>query len=235
MTTAPLTGEPLALDLVNTVASPPGGEVDLLESAADLRAWLAAERDRLDITDGQIDLSAVRALRTHITRAVEAARGSTPPPLEALHAITVAQANAPAYQELGWNGQAITVTIRRPGNATAVLLAQLAEAAATLLASPAIGLVRRCEGPGCRMLFLPAHPRRRWCSPATCGNRARVARYYQLHKENKIPEPLTAGRETITTDGVSVPAHFPGLSGSRNRIQVAKSSTASTTCSKRME
>jgi predicted RNA-binding Zn ribbon-like protein len=197
MTIAPLTGEPLALDLVNTLASPPGGEVDLLESADDLRAWLAAERDRLDITDGQIDLSAVRAIRAHITRAVDAARASTPPPPEALRAITDAQLDASAYQELGWNGQAITVTTRRPGNATAVLLAQLAEAAAALLASPAIGLVRRCEGPGCRMLFLPAHPRRRWCSPATCGNRARVARYYQLHKENKTLEPLTAGRDCI--------------------------------------
>jgi len=189
MTTAPLTGEPLALDLVNTVASSSGGEADLLESEDDLRAWLAAERDRLDIADGQIDLSAVRALRAHITRAVDAACASTPPPPEALRAITDAQRDAPAYQELGWNGQAITVTTRRPANATAVLLAQLAEAAATLLASPAIGLVRSCEGPGCRMLFLPAHPRRRWCSPATCGNRARVARYYQLHKENKTLKP----------------------------------------------
>jgi predicted RNA-binding Zn ribbon-like protein len=185
MRTAPLIGEPLALDLVNTVVSPPGGEVDLLDSADGLRAWLAAERDRLDITDGQIDLSAVQALRAHITSAVEAARASNPPPLDALRAITDAQRNAPAYQELGWNGHAIAVTTRRPGNATAVLLAQFAEAAATLLASPAIRLVRRCEGPGCRMLFLPAHPRRRWCSPATCGNRARVARYYQLHKEER--------------------------------------------------
>ena len=183
MITAPLTGGPLALDLVNTVARPPGGQVDLLDSADDLRAWLAAERDRLDITDGQIDLSAVRTLRAHITRAVEAARAGTPPPPGALRAITDAQRNAPAYRELGWNGQTITVTTRRPGNATAVLLAQLAEAATTLLASPAIGLVRRCEGPDCRMLFLPAHPRRRWCSPATCGNRARVARYYQRHKQ----------------------------------------------------
>jgi predicted RNA-binding Zn ribbon-like protein len=183
MITGPLIGEPLALDLVNTVASPPGGEVDLLATADDLRAWLAAEQDRLDITDGRVDLGAVRTLRTHITRAVEAARAGTAPPPQALRAITDAQQNAPAYQELGWDGQAITVTMRRPGTATAVLLAQLAEAAATLLASPAIGLVRRCEGPGCRMLFLPAHPRRRWCSPATCGNRARVARYYQRHKE----------------------------------------------------
>ena len=44
-------------------------------------ATVSAERDRLDITDGQIDLSAVRALRAHITRAVEAARASTRPPL----------------------------------------------------------------------------------------------------------------------------------------------------------
>ena len=198
MIAASLTGEPLALDLVNTVASPPSGQVDLLESADDLRTWLAAERDRLDVTDGQIDLGAVRALRAHITRAVEAARASTPPPPEALRAITDAQRNAPAYQELGWNGQAITVTTRRRGNATAVLLAQLAEAAATLLASPAVGLVRRCEGPGCRMLFLPAHPRRRWCSPATCGNRTRVARYYQLHKENKRDGQAVSSRSSST-------------------------------------
>ncbi|MFD0515426.1 CGNR zinc finger domain-containing protein [Streptomyces aureus] len=34
------------------------------------------------------------------------------------------------------------------------------------------------------LLFLPAHPRRRWCSAARCGNRARVARYYQRHKSS---------------------------------------------------
>jgi predicted RNA-binding Zn ribbon-like protein len=179
----PLTGEPLALDLVNTVANLPGGETDLLDTPGALHAWLTAEQDRLDITGGRIDLGAVRTLRAHVTHAVEAARAGTPPPMEALRAITDAQRTAPAYQELGWNGQTITVTTRRPGNATAVLLAQLAEATATLLAGPAIGLVRRCEGPGCRMLFLPAHPRRRWCSSATCGNRARVARYYQRHKQ----------------------------------------------------
>lgn len=183
----PVTAQPLALDLVNTVASPPGGEADLLESADDLRAWLAAERDRLDVRDGQIDIGAVRALRAHITDAVEAARAGTPPPTGALRAITDAQRTAPAYSELVWNGQAVTAATRRSGNATAILLAQIAEAAAALLASPAISLVRRCEGPGCRILFLPAHPRRRWCSPATCGNRARVARYYRRHKEQDAP------------------------------------------------
>jgi predicted RNA-binding Zn ribbon-like protein len=38
-------------------------------------------------------------------------------------------------------------------------------------------------GPQCRLLFLPAHPRRRWCSRVLCGNRVRVTRYYQRHKD----------------------------------------------------
>jgi predicted RNA-binding Zn ribbon-like protein len=185
MFSEPLTGEPLALDLVNTVISAPDGEADLLETPGALRAWLAAERDRLDIPGGEIDLGAVKALRAHITDAIQAARAGTPPPSTALRALTGALQNAPAHQELGWNGEAVTITRRRPGNTTATLLAQLADDAAALLASPAIRLVRRCEGPHCRILFLPANPRRRWCSPAICGNRARVARYYQRHKDTQ--------------------------------------------------
>ncbi|MFD8063387.1 CGNR zinc finger domain-containing protein [Streptomyces cyaneofuscatus] len=32
------------------------------------------------------------------------------------------------------------------------------------------------------MLFVPAHPARRWCSAARRGNRARVARHCQRHR-----------------------------------------------------
>lgn len=183
MHTEALTGEPLALDLVNTVAGPPGEEVDLLGSAEALRAWLAAERDRLGRADGEIDPGAVRALRAHVEAAVQAARGGQPPPPAALRAITAALRDAPVFQELGWDGAAVTATSRWRGSPAAVLLAQLAAAAAELLTSPAIRQVRHCEGRDCRMLFLPANPRRRWCSPTLCGNRARVARYYQRHRD----------------------------------------------------
>jgi predicted RNA-binding Zn ribbon-like protein len=179
-----LTGEPLALDLINTVAGPPGDDVDLLGTPAALRGWLAAEKDRLDCAvGGEIDLGAVQALRAHIAAAVQPARAGQPPPPDALRAITAALRNAPVYQELGWDGQVVTATSRRRGNRTAILLAQLADATAELLASPAIRQVRRCEGRDCRMLFLPVNPRRRWCTPDVCGNRARVARYYQRHKD----------------------------------------------------
>ncbi|MFG2003714.1 CGNR zinc finger domain-containing protein [Spirillospora sp. NPDC048911] len=71
---------------------------------------------------------------------------------------------------------------RREGPLGTRLAAILAEAAAELLTDPSFGRVRQCEADDCVMVFLPAHPRRRWCSPARCGNRARVARYYQRHK-----------------------------------------------------
>jgi predicted RNA-binding Zn ribbon-like protein len=51
-----------------------------------------------------------------------------------------------------------------------------------LLADPTVCDVRRCDAPTCVILFLARHPNRRWCTPTICGNRARVARYYQRHK-----------------------------------------------------
>lgn len=177
----PLTGETLALDLVNTLAGPPGEEVDFVGTTDALRSWLAAEH--LDPGPGELDPAPVQLLRAHIRAAVNAARAGERPPQDALGAITAATRNAPLFQELGWNGEAITVAERRRGDPAAIMLAQIAAAAAGLLSSPAIRQVRNCEGQGCRMLFLPANPRRRWCSPAVCGNRARVARYYQRHKD----------------------------------------------------
>nr|WP_067513746.1 CGNR zinc finger domain-containing protein [Nocardia puris] len=56
--------------------------------------------------------------------------------------------------------------------------------AADLLTDPALARLKRCEAEDCVLLFLPAHPRRRWCSPTRCGNRARVNRYYHRHKQD---------------------------------------------------
>jgi predicted RNA-binding Zn ribbon-like protein len=64
----------------------------------------------------------------------------------------------------------------------AALLASLPESAAEYLASDLLAKTRRCEAPDCDLLFSQTHPRRRWCSPTVCGNRTRVARYYDRHK-----------------------------------------------------
>ncbi|SDM26853.1 CGNR zinc finger domain-containing protein [Allokutzneria albata] len=173
----PLLGEPLPIDLVNTRTS----EEDLLTTPQALAAWLDHQAERLPPL-ARVELAPVLALREHVSDVVHAARLGIEPPRKSLSALTSAQRAAPVYRELSWSGSAVIATPRRPGDATAVLLAVLAEATADLLTGSEITKVRNCEGPDCRLLFLPAHPRRQWCSPKICGNRVRVARYYQRHK-----------------------------------------------------
>lgn len=183
MTKTSLIGEPLALDLINTqVRGPDGHESDLLGTQKALHQWLVLEKDRLTPLADEVDLEALHALRGHIAQAVEQARHAAAPPDVALQALAKAQGAAPVRLELGWDGNRVTSRPRRSGDSTRDLLAELAEAAAELLIAPSIRKVRLCEGPECVMLFLPTHPHRRWCSPALCGNRVRVARYYQRHK-----------------------------------------------------
>ncbi|MGR6920982.1 CGNR zinc finger domain-containing protein [[Actinomadura] parvosata] len=177
----PLTGEPLALDLVNTRTA----IGDLLSTPDELQAWLRLQADRLppvgELATG--DLEAVRRVREHTARALDHVRRGVEPAAADLAALNQAQRAAPAITELTWSGTAVLATRRRAGGSAGERLAAwLAEAAAELLADPAVTKVRECEADDCVMLFLPAHPRRRWCSAARCGNRVRVARHYQRHK-----------------------------------------------------
>ncbi|MFD9096649.1 CGNR zinc finger domain-containing protein [Streptomyces collinus] len=178
----PLTGEPLALDLVNT--RPAAG--DLLASPDGLRAWWTLEADRLP--EGPptevmaADLAGVLAVREHVARALARVRTGAEPAAADLAALNRAQRAAPAISELVWTGSAVTATRRRDGTPGVRLAACLAEAAAALLADPAATRIRECEADDCVMLFVATHPRRRWCAAARCGNRMRVARHYQRHK-----------------------------------------------------
>jgi predicted RNA-binding Zn ribbon-like protein len=187
----------LALDLVNTRPRLADGVAgDLLASPADLRSWLALQADRipdaaaLGATDrltelGQADVAAVHAVREHAAAAINGARLGHEPPEAAMRGLNQALRAAPAIKELAWNGTAVTVAPRRKGPLGVRVAAHLAEVTADLLADPAIVKVRECEADDCLMLFLPAHPRRRWCSTSRCGNRVRVARYYQRHKKQR--------------------------------------------------
>jgi predicted RNA-binding Zn ribbon-like protein len=151
----------LAIDFINTLTA----EDDQLEE------WLFSQDLPRD--------EAFRELRGHVEAAVLAARDGREPDLAPLNE---ALRGAPSFEVLTWSGT-VEVSRERSGDEVARALAVLAGAAAELLASPAVRKVKTCEAPGCRLLFVPAHPRRRWCDPATCGNRVRVARYYQRHKD----------------------------------------------------
>ncbi|WP_330296748.1 CGNR zinc finger domain-containing protein [Streptomyces sp. NBC_00503] len=181
--TFPLTGEPLALDLLNTDTA----IGDLVADPAGLADWLETQRGRLTEPGpvGAAEVAAVHAVREAARAALTAARGGAEPPAGAMRALNSALAAAPSHRELAWTPAAglTAATVRAPAvPAARRLAAELAEAVAELLLGGRIGEVRQCEGEHCVLLFLPAHPRRRWCVASICGNRARVARYYARHK-----------------------------------------------------
>ncbi|MEV7521722.1 ABATE domain-containing protein [Streptomyces sp. NPDC091371] len=180
-TTFPLTGEPLALDLLNTDTA----LGDLVADPSGLAAWLAEQEGRLAPVGevGEAEVAAVRGVREAARAAFDAVRAGERPPAGALAVLNGALAAAPVHRELGWSEEAgPTAAARRVGTPAGRLAAELAEAVADLLTDPRVGKVRACEGEGCVLVFLPAHPRRRWCVASACGNRARVARYYARHK-----------------------------------------------------
>ncbi|MEW2067254.1 CGNR zinc finger domain-containing protein [Streptomyces sp. NPDC007346] len=184
----PLTGEPLAVDLVNTRPHLASGPADLVGDVSGLRSWLALQQDRLAGAAGgaaglgEEDLAEIHRVREHIAAALYAARDGERPPEEALAGVNRALAAAPLVRELVRDGEGLALAARRAGPPGVRLAALFAEDAAALLSGPAGSRVRACAAEDCVMLFVPAHPSRRWCSPARCGNRARVARYYQRHR-----------------------------------------------------
>jgi predicted RNA-binding Zn ribbon-like protein len=70
------------------------------------------------------------------------------------------------------------------GSAFDAMLWPIARAAADLLASSDLALVRACSAPTCQWLFLDTskNHHRRWCSMKQCGNRAKVRRFYAKKK-----------------------------------------------------
>jgi predicted RNA-binding Zn ribbon-like protein len=71
------------------------------------------------------------------------------------------------------------------GNQFERVLWPIARAAADLLASDQLPYVRACFSKTCEWFFLDTskNHHRRWCDMTTCGNRAKVQRFYTRQKK----------------------------------------------------
>jgi len=201
-TEAPSLGEPLPVELMNTIWADRDGVHDALSDAVRLNRWLAAvsedevladlARPPSSVADGSIRrsvLSDFRSLRDALrTLAGDVARDTRP--VSRAHACTVGEAidtvnrscaRAPSWSRLevpkkGSPRRRLVTASSPPESALAVI----AEAAADLFSSDQAAELRACYAPGCVLYFIRDHPRRQWCS-AACGNRARVSRHYARH------------------------------------------------------
>ncbi len=163
-----------ALDLLNTVLLVDGAEVDLLQSDEDVAHWLVKAGVLAAPVARKGLLKKARELRDVVRDLVQrrqAHKRLDPGPLNEL---------------LAQGRQAPVLVQDRPGelrleqrfaqDTAEQLLMPIALAAAELLANGNFALVRACESSDCVLHFYDrtkSH-RRRWCSMATCGNRAKV-------------------------------------------------------------
>jgi predicted RNA-binding Zn ribbon-like protein len=211
VTSATLLGEPLPVELMNTLRVDRGGVHDALGDDAGVAAWLRAISDRIRAEAGGVldpawlDEAAVRRIAGRLRGlrdalrwlAAEATRDPRPSATSAIparqDAIDTLNALARAWPELVWppGGQPARA-FRMTGTPVELAVSLIAHQAVDLFASALRDQLRPCLAPGCLLYFLKNHPRREWCS-AVCGNRARVARHYQRHHTgNHSPAKVSA-------------------------------------------
>jgi predicted RNA-binding Zn ribbon-like protein len=171
-------GEPLGIDLANTVmVVRPGETVDLLTDDEGLERWRDGERDRLGVDVEELAFEDIRPLRDAVRMLFAQHSAGEPPDEEALRLVNAISAASPIVQQLegapGGEGYVRTAAPVEVGGKTRALGA-LARSAIELLSEPSDHL-KLCQAPSCGMFFLGS---RRWCCSA-CGNRARAARHYE--------------------------------------------------------
>lgn len=169
----PLVGEPLSLDLLNTRWIEDGTIEDLLTDVPGLTCWLTSVGLAARCPADQATLRAVRQARDAIGQAVVS---PGEPRERACAALNTVLAHGRVLRTLTPQGPAEEVETDTP----AWLPGWLAAADYLRLIATTPGRIRRCAHDKCILHFLDTsqNGKRRWCSMAVCGNRAKASRHY---------------------------------------------------------
>ncbi|GAA5515068.1 hypothetical protein Dcar01_03832 [Deinococcus carri] len=171
----PLTGEPLALDLINTVWVEGRMQLDLLDSDEGARAWLKEHAL-------SCDEALLTAVRDHLIFVRTALRGVLEAPHEPEHrdALNGVLARGHVRHFLGEHGPEEDFEVD-PAWRPAWLAAN--DLLTLLRTSPQ--RLKKCANPQCVLHFLDTSPKnaRRWHDMRTCGNRAKALRHYHRARD----------------------------------------------------
>ena len=187
-------GDHLALDFLNTVAAPRGAPIESIGSGHAFLDWLVgssalapADAEHVAARWPSVDLDRVAReavalrewFRTLVARAKVGGLGTlTDLDVEPLNCVLARDVVLQRVEPTAENAR-MSLVAYRLWNDPGELLAPVATAMADLLCTGDFDLVRRCENPLCTLWFYDRTKghRRRWCSQAVCGNRAKVAAY----------------------------------------------------------
>jgi len=194
-----LVGNNLSVDFVNTRIRENGAPKELLESFDDLIAWaaranlsnLSQAKALLKDWGGRPKAAQVLKLALNFRETlremfIDAVRGAAIKPA-AVEAINVIMKAENGYAEVVRTEEGFEKRFRADFSDPGQLLAPIAEAAADLLCYGNLAYLKKCEGADCVLYFYDTtkNHSRRWCNMAACGNRAKVAAFYQRQSKKQ--------------------------------------------------
>lgn len=172
-----------ALDLLNTVLQVDGALVDVLASDDDVALWLVKSGVLATATPRKGLLKTARALREMMRELVRKRGANKRLDLTELNAFLAHGRQEPVLVQN--RAGDVRLEQRFATDTAEQMLMPVALAAAELLANGNFDLVRTCESDDCVLHFYDrtkSH-RRRWCSMATCGNRAKVQMFRSRQRD----------------------------------------------------
>jgi predicted RNA-binding Zn ribbon-like protein len=198
----PLIGNHLSLDFVNTKIAENGVPKDLLDGLADVAAWAVAVK-LLDVpkakklarlwqeAESREEFEEVLRFRKVLHALVEEMMRSESVTTPTLNAINMQLRKLNGYAEVRPSDEGFTKRFFLEIHAPSQLLAPVAEAAADLLCYGNPAYVKKCENPACVLYFYDGtkNHSRRWCSMKACGNRTKVAAFYQRQRQQAKRQP----------------------------------------------
>lgn len=177
-------GEPLAVDLADTLVTATSPPTDLLANTARNEAFWALQAARLPPGGAVPGVGVTRAVRGAVRELLDAHLERRAPAPSAVETVNRAAAAAPTSRQLTTDadGHLVAGTSWHNEDGQARTFAAVAASVIEVLTGPAAGRLRRCANPACSMLFVASDARRKWCTQNLCGNRTRVARHYHRHR-----------------------------------------------------
>ena len=178
----------LALDFLNTVGISRGRPIDLLGTADDLLGWLGRAgllSDRrlahalASPATARLLLTEAHRLRGEIRRLVDACSLQSTIPDGTIFAVNRMLEASHTTVRLTIVPEGLRLVEHEAGDSVLTILAPLALAASRLVTTAEPSRIRRCAAQQCTNWFVDTSKggRRRWCSMARCGNRAKAAKH----------------------------------------------------------